>query len=446
MEKQKEKPEKQRVCVVGGSGEFGRVFASFFQKEGFEVVITGRDAEKGKKVAKEFGFGFSTNSKEAAQKSDIVIISVPIENTVKIIEEVAPHVREGALLMDTTSIKTLPCRAMEKNAKKGVEIIGMHPMFGPRVSSLEGNVVILTPIRAEKWLGFVVDFLNRNKAKVIFSTPEEHDKMMGIVQGLTHFSYITIASTIKRLDVNVEQTRKLASPLYELMLDLIARIVGQNPHLYASIQMENENIKEVHEAFLKEAEELNRIVKNHDTAAFIQKMKEAAKIFKDIDSAMGKSDKAIAALTHELGKLKEAVGKKVVLRHIYSGAFHYGRISSFSPDEVILEREGKERKLKIANIELLDGASAFEWKKQNLKHERRDFSAVFSEEVDETTLAGVIKNHDLRIISCDVIDVFKGNKIEKGKKSITISVEAIEFEEDFNKIESLLKKLGGKIR
>jgi len=443
MEKLKEKP---KVCVVGGSGEFGRVFASFFQKEGFDVAVTGRDAEKGKKVAKEFGFGFSTNSKEAAQKSDIVIISVPIENTVKIIEEVAPHVREGALLMDTTSIKTLPCRAMEKNAKKGVEIIGMHPMFGPRVASLEGNVVILTPVRAKKWLDFVVDFFNRNKAKVIFSTPEEHDKMMGIVQGLTHFSYITIASTIKRLDIDVEQTRKLASPLYELMLDLIARIVGQNPHLYASIQMENEHVEKVHEAFISEAEELNKIVKNHDTTAFIQKMKEAAKIFKDIDAAMGKSDKAIAALTHELGKLKEAIGKKIVVKHIYSGAVHYGRVSSFSPDEVILEKDGKEVKLKISNIELLDDASSLEWKKQNLKHERRDFSAVFSEEVSENVLAQVVKNHDARIISCTVIDVFRGNKIEKGKKSITISVEAVEFEEDFNKIESLLKSLGGKIR
>jgi len=270
--------------------------------------------------------------------------------------------------------------------------------------------------------------------------------MMGIVQGLTHFSYITIASTIKRLDIDVEQTRKLASPLYELMLDLIARIVGQNPHLYASIQMENEHVEKVHEAFISEAEELNKIVKNHDTAAFIQKMKEAAKIFKDIDAAMGKSDKAIAALTHELGKLKEAIGKKIVVKHIYSGAVHYGRVSSFSPDEVILEKDGKEVKLKISNIELLDDASSLEWKKQNLKHERRDFSAVFSEEVSENVLAQVVKNHDARIISCTVIDVFRGNKIEKGKKSITISVEAVEFEEDFNKIESLLKSLGGKIR
>lgn len=444
--------EKIKIAVIGGSGEFGRVFASFFKKAGYEVTITGRNEEKGKRVAREYGFEFTRDNIKAAKESDFVIFSLPIDETAKVIKEVAPHVREGCLISDTTSVKEIPCKAMLESTGKGVEIIGMHPMFGPRVTSLEGNVVILTPVRISKssaWLSFLVDFFEKNKARVVFSTPEEHDRLMSIVQVLTHFSYITAARTIRKLDVDVEETRKLASPVYELMLDLIARIVGQNPWLYASIQMYNKHSSEVQRTFIEEAEQLSKDIARKDKHAFVKKMKEAAKIFRDIDSAMGKSDKAIAALTLEIKKLKEKEkkGKKVLLRHIYSGNYHYGRIKKLDPDYIVLESNAREKKLKISNVELVEGEEEMAWKRENLEKKTRDFSAIFPESFKEELFVELLKKHDRRIISCEVIDVFRSEKIGMGKKSITIRVKAIEFNnEDFERIEEIIEGMGGKLR
>lgn len=441
-----------KIAIIGGSGEFGRIFGSFFKKAGYDVVITGRNEEKGRKVAKEYGFAFTCDNIKAAEESDVVIFSLPIDETEKVIEEVAPHVKEGCLVSDTTSVKEMPCKAMLESAKEGVEIIGMHPMFGPRVTSLEGNVVILTPVRVEKnstWLNFLINFFEKNKARIVISTPEEHDKLMSIVQVLTHFSYITTARTIKKLEVDVEETRKLASPVYELMLDLIARIVGQNPWLYASIQMYNKHSKRVHKAFMDEAKQLSDVVGRKDKPAFVKKMKEAAEIFRDIDSAMGKSDKAIAALTLEIKKLKEKEksGEKVLLKHIYSGNYHHGRIKELSPDYIILESKGKETKLKISNVELIEGEQEIAWKKENLEIKARDFSAIFPDSFKEKIFAELLKKHDSRIIACDVIDVFRSEKIGMGKKSITIRVRAIEFNnKDFKKIEEIIKGIGGSLR
>jgi prephenate dehydrogenase len=315
--------KKVRIAIIGGTGEFGRLFARFFTEEGHEVVITGRNVEKGDRVARSIGVKFTEDNVSAAKDSDIVIICVPIESTVEVIGEVAPSVRPGSLLMDFTSVKVEPVRAMEENAHEGVEIIGSHPMFGPRVASLEGQIVILTPVKGKKWMSFIEEFFTKNKARVFTSAPDEHDRVMAIVQGLTHFAYITTASTIKKIDNNVEKSRKFASPVYELMLDFIARIVGQNPHLYASIQMHNPYVNEVHETFIKEAERLKEIVKNQDVNGFVRTMSKSARIFKDVESSMGKSDKAISALTQELKKLKRSVGKEVALRHIYSMRSHY---------------------------------------------------------------------------------------------------------------------------
>ena len=308
-----------KIAIIGGSGKFGRVFARLFKEDGHEVVITGRDPVKGARVAGELGVEFSNDNAGTAQEADVVIISVFIENTLDVIKEVAPHVRPGSLLMDLTSVKIEPCRAMEKHAPEDVEIIGAHPMFGPRVASLEGQAFIVVPVRAKKWKKFLLDFLTRHKARTFETTADEHDRAMAVVQGLTHFAYISTASTLRALDVDVKDSKNFASPIYILMLDLIARIVGQSPQLYSSIQMHNPHIKEVHRTFIEQAGILEGIVREKDTKAFTKLMTDSAKHVGDLESSMGRSDKAILVLNEELRKLKGSVGKDVVLRHIYSG-------------------------------------------------------------------------------------------------------------------------------
>ncbi|RMF90113.1 MAG: prephenate dehydrogenase [Methanobacteriota archaeon] len=430
------------IAIIGGTGEFGRLFARIFREEGHRVVITGRDRAKGQKVSKSVGAEYTHDNAAAAKEADIVIISVPIEKTVEVIEEVAPHVRSGGLLMDFTSVKVRPAKAMLESAPEDVEIIGTHPMFGPRVAGLEGQTVILTPLRGGRWLDFLEGFFTGRKARVYISTPEEHDRTMAVVQGLTHFAYITTASTIRRLDIDVDHSRRFASPVYELMLDFIARIVGQNPRLYAAIQMHNPYVEEVHRVFIEEAQRLKEAVSRGDVDGFIGIMAASARIFRDVDGSMGKSDKAISALTSELKNLKGSVGKEVALRHIYSGKVHLGRVVSVDPETVVLERKGLKKTLKISNIELLSEEEALRWKREHLGTKQMDFSYVFPEEVDEKALARVAKDLDSAVVSCDVVDVFRGRQIPEGKKSVTLRAELMEPEKA-GLIEELLQRLGG---
>jgi ferredoxin-fold anticodon binding domain-containing protein len=74
-----------------------------------------------------------------------------------------------------------------------------------------------------------------------------------------------------------------------------------------------------------------------------------------------------------------------------------------------------------------------------------DFSFVFSEEVDEALLAGVVENSQSTIVSSEVVDVFRGDQIPPGSKSITMRFETLN-PEDGILIEQLLQGLGGKMR
>ena len=277
-----------KIAIIGGTRGLGKWIASFLSGKGFNVVVTGRNVAAGESVSKKIGVDYIQDNVKAASTADIVVIAVPIDITSRVIMEIAPEMKVGSLLLDVTSVKIGPSSVMEEFAAPGVEVLPTHPMFGPRIRSLDGQVVVLTPVKTGKWYDKVYKFLESENSRVIVTTPEIHDKMMSIVQGLTHFAYISIASTIEKLDIDVKESRKFASPIYNLMLDTIARITAQNPYLVYSIQTNNSFIKEAHDTFLETFLELKDMVLREDETGFVQVMSSAAKHLDDVESALGR--------------------------------------------------------------------------------------------------------------------------------------------------------------
>jgi prephenate dehydrogenase len=439
---------KETIAIIGGYGGMGRFFAKLFSSEGYKTIIAGPDEVRGKAAAAEIGAVYEKDNASAAKKADIVMISVPIDATLAVIKEVAPNVREGALLMDVTSVKEEPCKAMAAHAKAGVEIIGSHPVFGHRIGGIEGQVFILTPVRGEKYLKWLRNFLEKHKARVYETTPQQHDETMAVVQGLTHFSYIAIGKTLQELDFDIKKSRNFSSPIYELMLDMIGRIIGQSPELYASIQTQNPRTTKVHKKFIEVAEELATAVEKKDEKKFRAMMSSAAKHFDDVERAMGRSDKAIASLVSELSHLKQSVGKELCLRHMYSGQMHLGIVKSVSADWVVLEDAGKESKLNISNIQILSDEERIEYKKKKYGTVKRDFSVVLGSDVREEFIAQLLRDYDETVTGVEVKDVFVGQQIGDGKKSVCFSVELInsDVKEAEKKVNGFLTRLGGRIR
>lgn len=433
-----------KVAVIGGTRGLGKWIADFLKQRGCQVTITGRNSLVGESIASKMGVHYTSNNIEAASQAEIVILAVPIEVTSKTIEEVAPHIREGSLLADVTSVKEEPAELMYQHAPDGVEVIPTHPMFGPRVRSLEGQVVVLTPEEKGNWYPRVVDFLEKEQARVLITTPETHDRMMSIVQGLTHFAYIAVASAIERMQVEVKDSRKFASPIYSLMLDMIARIVAQNPYLCYSIQTNNRHIPEVHQAFLETFNDLKSMIDEKNQDSFVKSMSSAAKHLDDLEAALGRSDKAISALNAEVTNLKNSVGNEVGLRHMYSGKVHIGVLESLTPDFVTLKEKNKEEKLKISNIEVLSLEELKEWKTDNFPVKTIDVSVVLPEGAQPEVISQTIKAVE-GVVKSEVKDVYQGKQIPKGFKSVTFHYQTI-HPGSKKLVEDLLTGFGGLIR
>ncbi|MGZ7049931.1 MAG: prephenate dehydrogenase [Methanobacterium sp.] len=433
-----------RIAVVGGTRGLGRWMAEFLSDRDFDVIITGRDEITGTKVSRKLGVEYTSSNEEAVSTADVVILAVPISALPEVITEISPYFKNGSLIMDVTSVKEKPTQIMHEHLREGVEIIPTHPLFGPRIRSLDGQVVVLTPLKEGKWFDKVFKFLEKENARVIETTPQNHDKMMSIVQGLTHFAYIGIASTIERLNIDVKESRKFASPVYGLMVDMIARIVAQNPHLYYSIQTENKYVEETHETFISVYRELNDMIINRNEEGFVHLMGSAAKHLDDLEAALGRSDKAISALSEEIRILKNSIGKEVGLRHIYSDKIHIGILKELSPDFLVLDQNKKETSLKLSNVEVLSEYELNKWKRDNYPRKSYDISAMFPENSNPEVIVDTVKGLD-GVVDASLMDVYMGKQIDSGKISITISYELIN-PDTRSAVETLLKGFGALIR
>lgn len=230
----------------------GRLFAGVFARAGYDVLAAGRTT--------------ATTPQDIAEQCDIVVISVPIRDTVKVIESVAPLLNKDQLLCDVTSLKARPVAAMLRSK---AEVIGLHPMFGPTVKTLKKQTIIACPARANnKTIDDLLAIFRSEGTVITITTPEEHDRMMAVVQGLTHFVTLCMADSVRRLGTDIEKSKAFMSPVYQIELSLVGRLLSQDPDLYGSILEENPFVPEVLAACRAAADDLQRIVIRRDPESF----------------------------------------------------------------------------------------------------------------------------------------------------------------------------------
>jgi len=232
----------------------GSFFRRVWERAGHEVLISGRTT--------------TCTSLDLARKSDVIMVSVPIRATAQVIEEIALVLTDNQVLCDLTSLKMKPVEAMLASK---AEVLGLHPMFGPGVRSLQGQTILACPVRCRKETKdiFFTIFMNQG-ARVVSISPEEHDCLMAVIQGLTHFSTLCMAETMQRLHTDIDRALECTSPIYRIEIGLIGRLLDQDPDLYGDMLSLNPFILPMLEKFREATESLSRILQHKDAEGFHQ--------------------------------------------------------------------------------------------------------------------------------------------------------------------------------
>ena len=301
---------KPIVGIIGGTSQFGNWFKFFFESQGLKVLIASRKTK--------------LTPIELAKIADIVIVSVPISATLKIIKTIRGYIKKSSLLCDFTSLKELPMREMLK-AKCGVT--GMHPLFGHLVLNIKNQTIIFCSGRDNKWTKFLKNIFKQNGAKVIFTTPRNHDKKMAIIQALTHFINIAFAQTIQKQD-DMHYINSYLTPVFRLQALNIGRVLGANPELYTELEMGNPRFKKVLKDFLEIVVKLSTYIKEKNKNNFIKDFQKSADFIKNfIPIAQIKATEIISLLDQQPIELKKI---KNISKFGKNGVAYLGPEGTFS--------------------------------------------------------------------------------------------------------------------
>lgn len=189
----------------------------------------------------------------------IVVLATPIRTFPDLIANIAPHVHPRALVIDVGSVKMKPAEWLSQGLPESAYILCTHPLFGPQSArkGIHDLEIVVCPVRIRRLAPIVRFFRETLDLKTTVATPEQHDRALAAVQGLTHL----IAKVLSGLEPlpRVHTTRS-----YDLMMEGVGLVQGDSDELFLSIERDNPFAAEVRKRFFAEIDALRTRLENHD--------------------------------------------------------------------------------------------------------------------------------------------------------------------------------------
>ena len=239
----------KNIGIIGGSGKIGSTFRKAFESVGLKVMSTD-DSSK-------------NLEDELIEKSDWIILSVPIDKTLDVFNSVKDKIRKDQVLSDFTSVKSII-----GEQTYDFEFISCHPLFGP-LNTIEGQNIVTIPVSEGSLYTSIKEIFNRIGLKITeMKSLSEHDKYMSLIQGMTHFSHVCFTTAMKKLDLDFDKVMEICSPIYQSNISFSSRITGGDENLYTNIIMDNPANKEVLQMYLDTSSKLLDMVKDQNYEDF----------------------------------------------------------------------------------------------------------------------------------------------------------------------------------
>src|SRR6185503_5795516 len=137
--------ELQQVAILGAAGKMGSWFTEYFARRGFHVCVYDVN-RKGLRASNNIRVADSIA--DCVKDADIVLVSVPLRVTPKIVRQCAKIMKTGAVLSEISSVKFRAIQAL-KSAPSSIKALCIHPMFGPGASEKLQPKVLMVPVRNE---------------------------------------------------------------------------------------------------------------------------------------------------------------------------------------------------------------------------------------------------------------------------------------------------------
>jgi cyclohexadieny/prephenate dehydrogenase len=261
----------ERIALIG-IGLIGSSLARVIRREGLakQIVVSTRSAGTLAR-AKELDLGDSyfADAGEAVKDADLVIVSVPVGSSGAVAEQIAPHLKAGAVVTDAGSTKRSVIEQMQPHLPANVHFIPAHPIAGTEKSGpdagfaelFEGRWFILTPPEGtdETEIAKLTGFWEACGSKVDRMDAEHHDLVLAIVSHLPHLIAYNIVGTADDLQTVTESEviKYSASGFRDF-----TRLAASDPTMWRDVCLHNKDaILEMLARFSEDLAALQRLIR-----------------------------------------------------------------------------------------------------------------------------------------------------------------------------------------
>jgi prephenate dehydrogenase len=219
-------------------------------------------------LASRVGAEYCDSNVAAALERNIVVLAIPISAFADVMEEIIPVLGKNTLLIEISAVKSKVIPFLRRAEKRGVKIASVHPMFGPRASSLSHKRILIVRVGSSDAVSEVkrlfkgADFVLVNRAV--------HDKQTAVTLALPHFLNMAFAESICKR--KMKTVRKFTGRTFDLQM-LLAETIADEPETAAEIQTTNREFKPVLRKLQRAIQDLTKIALRRDRVRLIRRYK-----------------------------------------------------------------------------------------------------------------------------------------------------------------------------
>lgn len=274
------------IITVVGVGLIGGSMALALKEKGIaeKVIGVGR-SETGLARAIELKIiDEALPLEEAVKQSDFIYVSIPVDATIPVIQQVMDLITDKQIVFDAGSTKFALCDAV-KNHPRRKQFVATHPMWGTEYSGPEAAVkgafagracVICEKEKSDPdVLKQVEDIYKAVNMHIIYMEAANHDVHAAYVSHISHITSFALANTVLEKEKEEDAIFEMAGGGFESTV----RLAKSNSAMWAPIFMQNkENVLDVLNEHISQLRKFKASLEKENIDYLIELMEKANKI------------------------------------------------------------------------------------------------------------------------------------------------------------------------
>lgn len=240
-----------------GVGLIGGSFAIDIKKHFPETIIHGISR---KEATLEEALSLNLIDKKATledlENADLVIISIPVDATVKMLPTILDKISDNTLVIDAGSTKEAICKVIENHPKRR-NFLACHPIAGtensgpsaaiPNLYVGKTNIICEVEKTTFKLQEKALKLFTAIGMRIRYMDPVAHDKHIAYVSHLSHISSFMLGKTVLEKEKNERDIFDMAGSGFASTV----RLAKSSPAMWTPIFQQNkENVIETLEEYI----------------------------------------------------------------------------------------------------------------------------------------------------------------------------------------------------